>query len=327
MPRRAHAVTCAPSPAGERHYINRFIETELMSGAPVELPEYMWGECGPPPPPAPPQPPPPPSPPPPSPPPPPPPICAELVVADFEAGMTPWAINGCAGFGCPTVLTAAQVQSYSPGYTGGGALRLQGDWNNLLLPRCYTTSDTTLSFSFDLVVKGNLKHINVYNAVSNDPSQFASFMWNWNSFTLGRQKGGGTLPTRATYLDDECACPATVADGDALMLEFTPNTGVVVAYVNGVEVCRAEPVSPTMAVVAQTWTDVCFFSSNLGPQIPGCISTCTRANAIIDNLQFRTTGACPSCLLLAGGSPCRRVRCCQGWSGAIASFAAYVTAA
>lgn len=70
MPRRAHAVTCAPSPAGERHYINRFIETELMSGAPVELPEYMWGECGPPPPPAPPQAPSPPSLPPPSPPPP-----------------------------------------------------------------------------------------------------------------------------------------------------------------------------------------------------------------------------------------------------------------
>jgi hypothetical protein len=41
-----------------------------MSGAPVELPEYMWGECGPPPPPAPPQAPSPPSLPPPSPPPP-----------------------------------------------------------------------------------------------------------------------------------------------------------------------------------------------------------------------------------------------------------------
>ena len=229
--------------------------------------------------------------------------------------MTPWAINGCAGYGCPTVLTAAQVQSYSPGYTGGGALRLPADWHNLLLPRCYTTSDTTLSFSFDLVVKGNLAYLRVKNAV--DPFEY--FVWNWESFTLGRHIRGNT-----TY--DEFACPATVADGDALMLEFTPNSGVVVAYVNGVEVCRAEPVSPTRAVVAQTWNDVSFYSSNLGPQIPGYLST-TRANAIIDNLQFRTTGACPSCLLLAGGSPCRRVRCCQGWSGAIASFAAYVTAA
>ena len=220
--------------------------------------------------------------------------------------MTPWAIGGCAGYGCPTVLTAAQVQSYSPGYTGGGALRLQGDWNNLLLPRCYTTSDTTLSFSFDLVVKGNLAYLRVKNAV--DPFEY--FVWNWNSFTLGRHIRGNT-----TY--DEFACPATVADGDALMLEFTPNTGVVVAYVNGVEVCRAEPVSPTLAVAAQSWNRLLKMDAFIG----------TRANAIIDNLQFRTTGACPSCLLLAGGSPCRRVRCCQGWSGAIASFAAYVTAA